>query len=55
MAVLCKCWYDDDSNSVIVAITSIEYDEIYPYMNNCLAYKYAYAIDDNGNEITDVK
>ena len=55
VAVLCKCWYDDDdSNSVIVAITSIDDDEIYPYMNNCLAYKYAYVIDDNGNEITNL-
>lgn len=55
VAVLCKCWYDDDSNSVIVAITSIDDNEIYPYMNNCLAYKYAYVIDDNGNEITNVE
>ena len=54
VAVLCKCWYDDDSNSVIVAITSIDDNEIYPYMNNCLAHKYAYAIDDNGDEITNV-
>ena len=54
VAVLCKCWYDDDSNGVIVAITSIDDDEIYPYMNNCLAYKYAYAIHDNGDEITNV-
>ncbi len=54
VAVLCKCWYDDDSNSVIVAITSIDDDETYPYMNNCLAYKYAYAIHDNGDEITNV-
>ena len=54
VAVLCKCWYDDDSNSVIVAITSIDDNEIYPYMNNCLAYKYAYAIHDNGDEITNV-
>ena len=54
VAVLCKCWYDDDSNGVIVAITSIDDNEIYPYMNNCLAHKYAYAIDDNGDEITDV-
>ena len=52
VAVLCKCWYDDDSNSVIVAITSIDDDYTYPYMNNCLAYKYAYAIHDNGDEIT---
>ena len=54
VAVLCKCWYDDDSNGVIVAITSIDDNEIYPYMNNCLAHKYAYAIDDNGDEITNV-
>ena len=54
VAVLCKCWDDDDSNSVIVAVTSIDDDYTYPYMNNCLAYKYAYAIDDNGNEITNV-
>ena len=54
VAVLCKCWYDDDSNSVIVAITSIDDDNAYPYMNNCLAYKYAYAIHDNGSEITNV-
>ena len=54
VAVLCKCWYDDDSNSVIVAITSIDDDELYSYMNNCLAYKYAYAIHDNGDEITNV-
>ena len=52
VAVLCKCWYDDDSNSVIEAITSVDDDYTYPYMNNCLAYKYAYAIHDNGDEIT---
>ena len=54
VAVLCKCWDDDDSNSVIVAITSIDDDFVHPYMSNCLAYKYAYAIHDNGNEITNV-
>ena len=54
VAVLCKCWYDDDSNSAIVAITSIDDDDTYPYENDCLAYKYAYAIYDNGNEITNV-
>ena len=54
VAVLCKCWYDDDSNSVIVAITSIDDDCTHPYMNNCLAYKNAYAIHDNGDEITNV-
>ena len=55
VAVLCKCWDDDNSNSAIVAITSIDDDYTYPYMNNCLAYKYAYAIDDNGYEITNVE
>ena len=54
VAVLCKCWYDDDSNSAIVAITSTDGDSHHPYMNNCLAYKYAYAIHDNGNEIINV-
>ena len=54
VAVLCKCWDYNDSNSVIVAITSIDGDSHHPYMNNCLAYKYAYAIHDNGDEITNV-
>ena len=54
VAVLCKCWDNDNSNSVIVAITSIDDDYTYPYMNNCLAYKNAYAIHDNGDEITNV-
>ena len=54
VAVLCKCWDNDDSNSAVEAITSIDDDYTYPYTNNCLAYKNAYAIDDNGNEITNV-
>ena len=54
VAVLCKCWDNDDSNSAVEAITAIYDDYTYPYMNNCLAYKNAYAIDDNGNEITNV-
>ena len=54
VAVLCKCWDNDDSNSVIVAITYIDDDYTYPYMNNCRAYEYAYAIHDNGDEITNV-
>lgn len=54
VAVLCECWDDDDIGETIVAITRIDDDYAYPYMNNCLAYKYAYAIDDNGNEITNV-
>ena len=54
VAVLCKCWDDDDISETIVAITRIDDDYTYPYMNNCLAYKNAYVIDDNGNEITNV-
>ena len=55
VAVLCKCWDDDDDGTnAIEAITCIDDDYTYPYMNNCLAYKNAYAIDDNGNEITNV-
>lgn len=54
VAVLCKCWDDDDVGETIVAITRIDDDYTYPYMNNCLAYKNAYVIDDNGNEITNV-
>ena len=54
VAVLCKCWDNDNSNSAVEAITSIDDDNTYPYVNNCLAYKYAYAIHDNGDEITNV-
>ena len=55
VAVLCKCWDDDERWTTIGAITSISDDYTHPYMNNCLAYKYAYAIHDNGNEITNVE
>ena len=55
VAVLCKCWNDvEDGTNAIEAITCIDDDYTHPYMNNCLAYKNAYAIDDNGNEITNV-
>ena len=54
VAVLCKCWDDDDISETIVAITNVDEDYTYPYMNNCLAYKNAYVIEDNGNEITNV-
>lgn len=54
VAVLCKCWDDDGIGETIVAITRIDDDYTYPYMNNWLAYKNAYAIDDSGNEITNV-
>ena len=52
VAVLCKCWDDDGIGETIVAITRIDDNHTYPYRNSCLAYKYAYAIDDKGNEIT---
>ena len=55
VAVLCKCWDDDVViREVIVAITKIDDGCTYPYMNNCLVYENAFAIDDNGNEITNV-
>ena len=55
VAVLCKCWDGDVViREVIVAITKIDEDYTYPYMNNCLAYENAFAIDDDGNEITNV-
>ena len=54
VAVLCKCWDDDDFGEDIVAITNINDDFVYSYMNRNCGYKNAYAIDDNGNEITNV-
>lgn len=54
VAVLCKCWDDDDSNSAIVAVTSIDEDFVHPYLTDNSAYKNAYVIDDNGNEITNI-
>ena len=55
VAVLCKCWDDDNSKGEdIVAITDINDDFVYSYMNRNCGYKNAYAIDDNGNEITNV-
>ena len=54
VAVLCKCWDDDGIGETIVAITCIDDNHTYPYRNSCLAYKNAIAIDDNGNEITNV-
>ena len=53
VAVLCKCWDVDGIGETIVAITRIDDDYTY-YTNNRLVYKNAYAIDDNGNEITNV-
>ena len=57
VAVLCKCWDGDDVDyigKVFVAVTSVDDGYTYPYTNNELTYQYAFAIDDNGNEITNV-
>ena len=53
VAVLCKCWDGDVvTKEEIVAITKIDDGCTYPYANNCLVFENAFAIDDNGNEIT---
>ena len=53
VAVLCKCWDGDAAiKEEIVAITKIDDGCTYSYTNNCLVFEYAYAIDDNGDEIT---
>lgn len=54
VAVLCKCWDDDDIGEEIAAITDVNDDYTYPYISNNGGYKNAYAINDNGNEITNV-
>ena len=58
VAVLCKCWDDDDVDynidKVFVAVTSVDDGCTYPYTNHELTYQCAFAIDDNGNEITNV-
>ena len=53
VAVLCNCW-DDGNGEAIVAITKVDDDFVYPYVSHDILYKNAYAIDDNGNEITNV-
>ena len=53
VAVLCKCW-DDGEGEAIVAITKVDDDFVYPYVSHDILYQNAYAIDDNGNEITNV-
>lgn len=55
VAVLCKCWDDDsDGTNAIEAITRMNDYYTYPYISHNCGYKNAYAIDDNGNEITNV-
>ena len=53
VVVLCKCW-DDGEGEAIVAITGIDDDYTHPYESHDILYQNAYAIDDNGNEITNV-
>ena len=57
VAVLCKCWHCDDIGgdrlSTIQAVTEIQVGN-YPYITGNDSYKYGCAIDNNGNEITDV-
>ena len=54
VAVLCKCWDDDIDDNVVVAIINVDDEYTYLYMSNNSGYKNAFAIDDGGNEITDV-
>ena len=53
VAVLCKCW-DGVEGEAIVAITKVDEDFVYSYVSHDILYQNAYAIDDNGNEITNV-
>ena len=54
VAVLCKCWDDDERWTTIEAITSVSDDYTHPYIDSNGGYKNAFAIDDNGDEITNV-
>ena len=56
VAVLCKCWDDDENEAEIIAVNSItkNTDSVYTYSVYKNRFKNAYAIDDNGNEITNV-
>ena len=54
VAVLCKCWDDDIDDNVVVAIINVDDDFVHSYLTDISRYGNAYAIDDNGNEITNV-
>ena len=54
VAVLCKCWDDDIDDNVVVAIINVDDEYTYLYMSNNSGYKNAFAINDGGNEITNV-
>ena len=53
VAVLCKCWDCDDCLATIQAVTGVKVGK-YPYITDNDSYRCGYAIDNNGNEITDV-
>ena len=53
VAVLCKCWHCYERLATIQAVTEIKVGD-YPYITDNDSYGYGYAIDNNGNEITDV-
>ena len=53
VAVLCKCWDDVEGLATVQAVTEVQVGS-YPYITDNDNYGYAYAIDNKGNEITDV-
>ena len=53
VAVLCKCWDCDERLATIQAVTGVQVGS-YPYITDNDKYGYGYAIDNRGNEITDV-
>lgn len=53
VAVLCKCWDCDERLATIQAVTVVQVGS-YPYITDNDRYGYGYAIDNRGNEITDV-
>ena len=56
VAVLCKCWDCDESEAEILAVTSINKDADSLYIYNVYenTFQNSYAIDDDGNEITNI-
>ena len=53
VAVVCKCWDCDERLATIQAVTGVQVGS-YPYITDNDKYGYGYAIDNRGNEITDV-
>ena len=53
VAVLCKCWDCDERLATIQAVTGVQVGS-YPYITDNDRYGYGYAIDNRGNEITEV-